>query len=157
MNKGNKSWHTGGWAKKLEVIADNRTNVTAGCTIAVTRARYIITQRTKVKGGIGKVYTWGNNETTALGTPSSPSRCITMFSFEESLQHHATQARMMISAGLTCTFFENTYVKSALQQLQPRHRPLYRLKLIRLVRCFADESTSEVIIPCIQCQCCLLL
>ena len=149
MNKGNKTWHTGGWQKKLGMIADNRYSVTAGCTLAVTRAHYIITQCTKAKGGVGKIYTWGNNESAMIGTPSAPSKSITMFSFEESLQHHAHQARMMISAGLTCTFFENTYVRSALQSIQPRYRPLYRKKLMRLVRCYADESTAEVINNCI--------
>ena len=61
MNKGNKTWHSGGWSKKLEVISDNKTAAFLGKTVAVTRARYIITQRTKAKGGGGKIYTWGNN------------------------------------------------------------------------------------------------
>ena len=63
----------------MEVIADNRMAATLGKTVAVTRARYIITHRTRAKDGIGKVYTWGNNETTVLGTPSSPSKSIAMF------------------------------------------------------------------------------
>ena len=82
MNKGNKTWHSSAWSKKLGVIADNRTPATLIKTVVVTRARYIITQRTMAKG-VGKIYTQGNNKTTVLGTPSSSSKSIAMFSFEE--------------------------------------------------------------------------
>ena len=54
---------------------------------------------------------------------------------------------MMIASGLTCKFFENPYVQHTLQSLQPHHHPVYRLKLVRLVRCIIDESGEEVMLP----------
>ena len=50
----------------------------------------------------------------------------------------------MVAAGLTSTYFENPYIRKILQDLEPRHRPVYQKKLLRLVRCIINESGEEV-------------
>ena len=41
-------------------------------------------------------------------------------------------------------FFTNPYVKDLLCHLEPRHCPVYRKKLTRIVWCIMDVSQSEV-------------
>ena len=121
------------WKKKLEHIADGKKMAKAmGSVAAQTRAKYILSKRNVFSKGV------------AGGQIDMPYKSIGFFSFEENLHHQVNEAKMMISCGLTCTFFENQYVRKTLQDLQPRHRPVYRKKLLRLVRCVIDESGEEV-------------
>ena len=74
----------------------------------------------------------------------NPQKSISFFSFEENLCHEVNEAKMMVAAGLTSTYFENPYIRKILQDLEPRHRPVYQKKLLRLVRCIINESGEEV-------------
>ena len=54
---------------------------------------------------------------------------------------------VILSTGCPMSFFGNPFVKSWLSRLNPKHRPVYRLKLLRIIRCINDVLTNEVISP----------
>lgn len=125
QNKNKKTWHTGVWTKKLEMIAKGNGDFSRN-VYAVTRARYILRQRNK------------------SGTTLQPVKGIGFFPFEEDVNHHIDEAIAIISTGSPLSFFDNPFVKSWLSRLNPRHRTVYRSKLAKLIRCVNDVMQDEV-------------
>ena len=107
-----------------------------GNVAAQTRARYILTKR--------------NNLSTKIACANAEisHKTISFFSFEENLDHQINEAIVMIVTGISGTFFENPYVRKFLSDLQPRHHPLFRKKMARVVRCIINESSEEVSLQC---------
>ena len=134
-NKGNRTWHSGIWKKKLEIISHGSRRQVIGSVATTTRVNYILSQRVLFSKGVAG-FQVGN-----------PQKGIPFFKFEENLSHEVNEAYMMISTGISCSFFENPHVRKTFHDLQPRHRPVHRKKLIRLVRCVIDESGEEVSYP----------
>jgi hypothetical protein len=66
------------------------------------------------------------------------------YSFEEDLYHHIHEAMMILSTGCPTSFFSNPFVKDWLRHLDPKHRPVYRLELLRIIRCIIDVLQNEV-------------
>lgn len=66
------------------------------------------------------------------------------YSFEEDLHHHIREAIMILSTGSPMCFFSNPFVKEWLKRLDPKHRPVYRVKLLRIIRCVVDVLQNEV-------------
>ena len=126
MNIGNKTWNTGVWAKKLKMISANKNKAFTFSYEARARANYILNKR----------------ETD--GAVSPPVKGIGFFPFEEDLPHHIRETFVIVCTGSPMSFFENPYVKDMLTGLSPRHRPVYRKKLTKLLRCVADVSQKEV-------------
>ncbi len=58
--------------------------------------------------------------------------------------HHIDEALVICSTGIGVSFFGNPFVRNWLQNLEPRHRPIYRIKLTRVIRCIQDILQSEV-------------
>ena len=131
-NKGNKSWHTGVWKRKLESIACGTAKGAAGDIVVQTRAKHILSKRNLF----------------SKGSPACqdviPKKTISFFPFEENLRHQINEAKAMISTGVLYTFFENPYVRKTLSDLEPRHRPAHREKFCRVIRCAVDQSDEEV-------------
>ena len=137
-NTGNTSWYTGVFRKKLIVVAEGKVKSVLGNVTATTRAQYILHQQNEIKlHGRPSVKKSKEKEEKAKPAPVP-------FSFEQNLDHWINEAKMMIANGLPGNFFECPYVKKTLEDLEPRHRPAYRLKLVRLIRCIIDESGAEV-------------
>ena len=137
-NTGNKSWYTGVFRKKLIVVAEGKVRSVLGNVTATTHAQYILHQQNEIKlHGCASVKKSSEKEENAKPKPPP-------FSFEQNLDHQINEAKMMIANGLPGNFFECPYVKKTLEDLEPRHRPAYRLKLVRLIRCIIDKSGAEV-------------
>ena len=127
MNKGNKSWHTGTWNKKLKTLADGKNKASIGNVTVRARCRYILDHRDR-----------------NVGPLTRPVKGIGFFPFEEDLSHHIREALVNVSTGSPLQFFSNPFVKDWLSNLEPRHRPVHRLKLCRLIRCVIDVTGMEV-------------
>lgn len=72
--------------------------------------------------------------------------------------HQIDEALVLCSTGIGMSFFSNPFVRDWLCLLEPRHRPIYRIKLTRVIRCIQDVLQSEVSAMCsyVSCRCCLL-
>lgn len=123
-NAGNKSWHTGVWKRKLIQLSNGPKSAEANLTIR-TRAKFILDMRENAGD-------------------SRPVKGMPFYKFEEDLPHHIREALVIISTGSALSFFENPFVRDWLNSLEPRHRPIYRKKLARLIRCIIDITTKEV-------------
>ena len=66
------------------------------------------------------------------------------YSFEEDLYNHICEAMMILSTGCPMSFFSNPFVKDWLRHLDQKHRPVYHLKLLRIIRCIIDVLQNEV-------------
>ena len=66
------------------------------------------------------------------------------YSFEEDLEHHVREAMVILATGCPMSFFNNPFVKDWLRHLDPKHRPVYRMKLLRIIRCISDVLNTEV-------------
>jgi len=126
MNVGNKTWNSGCWKRKLKVIATSRKMPFVQYPASQRRAQYILDMRE-------------NKAKTPM-----PTNRMGFFPFEEQLHHHTREAIGLASTGIGAAFFQNPHIRDYLRALQPRHRPIYRLKLIRLIRCVIDTTQSEV-------------
>lgn len=73
-----------------------------------------------------------------------PRNGLKFFPFEEDIIHQIDEALVICSTGIGMSFFGNPYVRNWLIRLEPRHRPIYRLKLTRMIRCIQDVLQSEV-------------
>ena len=60
------------------------------------------------------------------------------------LTHHIREHLVIIDAGVTTSFFSNTYVKALLRGRDERHCPTYWLKTMRIIRCINDVLTEEI-------------
>ena len=125
-NIGNKTWQTGVFKRKLEVVAKGKNKEMRGHTASINRAKYILSKRS-TNPNIGPVK-------PAAG----------FFKFEEELTLHIREALVICSTGVSASFFSNPYVRDLLQSLQPRHRTLYHKKMIRIIRCVMDCQQNEV-------------
>jgi hypothetical protein len=123
---GSQTWNTGVFGKKLEVIAKGGKRVFTGKAKWVRRAEYILAMRKK---------------TDAI-SPSTPG--MKFFPFEEDIMHQIDEALVICSTGVGMSFFGNPFVRDWLSSLEPRHRPIYRIKLTRIIRCIQDVLQSEV-------------
>ena len=120
--------NTGCWKRKLLTIATFKKLPFAVNPKSQARAQYILDRQ--------------DNKTK---TPK-PSSGLGFFPFEEQFYHHTRNALVLASSGIGASFFQTPYVLDYLQTLQSRHRPIYRLKLVRLIRCIIDTSQNEVCI-----------
>ena len=113
------------WTKKLKLIAKG-SGAAKGKVDIVTRAKYILKMREKDS------------------TIPQLTKGIGFYSFEEDLHHHINEAIVIISTGSPLSFFDNPFVKTMLRGLDPRHRPVYRSKLAKVIRCINDVMQEEV-------------
>ena len=100
---------------------------------AITRAQYILSIRS-------------DGENVPEISPSTPSpypkrskgspyqKAQTHYSFEDDLSHHIREAFVILSTGTPVSFFTNPYVIDWLKGLNQAHRPIHRLKFLRLLR-----------------------
>ena len=66
------------------------------------------------------------------------------FSMAEDLPHHVRAMKVVASTGVPNSFFNNAFVKEYCAHLEPRHRPIYRRTLLRLLSVFVDCQIKEV-------------
>jgi hypothetical protein len=66
------------------------------------------------------------------------------FPFEEDLDHQIHELLIICSTGISTSFFNNSFVRDYIKALEPRHRLVYRLKLVRIIRCIMDTLQDEV-------------
>jgi hypothetical protein len=126
-NKGGlKTWNTGTFGKKLEVVAKGKKRAFLRKAKWSRRAEYVLAMRLK---------------TDAIAMPLKGMK---FFPFEEDIMHQIDEALVICSTGIGMSFFGNAFVRDWLHNLQPRFRPIYRLKLTRVIRCIQDVLQSEV-------------
>ena len=124
MNHGHKTWNTGVWVKKLKMIVANKAN--SFSEESISRANYVLSKR--------------END----GKTAPPVKGMSFYPFEEYLPNHIRETYVIICTGSPMSFFDNPYVRDLLSGLNPRHRPVYRSKLTKLLRCVTDVSQKEV-------------
>ena len=122
------SWNSGIWKKKYSRLAKGGP-VAEGNTTAVYRAKHVLTMR--------------ENHGRSM-TVTEPTKGVGFFPFEEDLPHHIREALVICSTGISTSFFDNPYVKSLLQGLNPQHRPVYRMKLAKIILVIHEVLTTEV-------------
>ena len=122
-NENGKTWHSGIWTKKLQTVARGK-GVLGGKIAIVTRAKYILMKR--------------------QGLVSRPTKGMGCYPFEEEIELHCHEALVVMSTGSPHCFFANPFVKNWLRKMDPRHRPIYRAKLGKLVCCVNDVLSQEV-------------
>ena len=127
-NNNTTSWNSGLWKKKYSRIA-NGGLFTEGNTAAVYRAKHVLIMR--------------ENHGRAI-TVTEPTKGHGFFPFEEDLPHHIREAIVICSTGISTSFYDYPYVKSLLQGLNPRHRPVYWSKLANIVLVVHEVLTAEV-------------
>lgn len=141
-NKGGKeTWYTSVFGRKLAVVAKGAQRVFLGKHKWIKRAAYVLAMRSR-------------NDSISL-----PRTGMKFFPFEEDIMHQIDEALVLCSTGIGMSFFSNPFVRDWLCRLEPRHRPIYRIKLTRVIRCIQDVLQSEVSAMCsyVSCrQCCLL-
>ena len=124
-NRTHASWNTGIWAKKLERLAKSLM-LCEGKQSVQRRAQYVLDMRRRQQGGI------------------APTKGMAFFKFEEDLEHHIREAMVICTSGVPTSFFDNPYVRDLLQNLQPQHRPIYRMKLGRIIMVIDEIIREEV-------------
>ena len=123
---GEGSWNTGIWSKKLSQLARNLL-CCEGIPRVQKRARHVLDMRkSQSHRGI------------------QPSKGLSFFRFEEDLPHHVREAMVISTTGVATTFFENPYVRELMARLEPRHKPVYRRKLGRLIMVIDEVVREEV-------------
>ena len=128
MNPGNKSWNTGVFKRKLITLANG--SIVGRDLATVSKAKFILARR---EGGI-----FGGYEPRAHAP-------LKFFPFEEDLDHQIREGLLICGTGVATSFFDNAFVRDYVKALEPRHRVVYRLKLVRIIRCIMDVLQSEVI------------
>ena len=114
----------------IKAIAEKTSRKLKHDKVAITRAKHILAMRERKIGVAGGL--------------SPPTKGIGFFPFEEDIMHHIGEALVVCSTGISQSFFADPYVRQWLQRMNPRHRPIYRLKLVRLIRCAMDVTHNEV-------------
>ena len=97
--------------------------------MAVYRAKHVLTMR--------------ENHGRAI-TVTEPTKGQGFFPFEEDLPHHIREAIVICSTGISTSFYDNPYVKSLMQGLNPHHRPVYWAKLAKIILVVHEVLTAEV-------------
>ena len=110
----------------MEVLSKSKTNLGDKHISIVSRMLFILSNRQNPLGVTG------------------PTKGIGFYPFEEDIDKHIHEALVTVSTGSTMSYFENPFVKSWLKAMDPRHRPIYRAKLGKLVRCINDVLAEEV-------------
>ena len=100
-NVGNKTWQSGVFGRKLQVIAKGKNREVRGHSAAISRARYILSKH-NINPNIG---------------PVKPVHGF--FKFEDHLTFHIRKALVLCSIGVSASFFNHPYVRDLLQSLQP--------------------------------------
>ena len=67
-----------------------------------------------------------------------------LLSVEDYLTHQIREFLVITDAGVTSSFFRNTYAKTFLQGLDDRHRPTYWIKTMRKIHCINYVLTEEI-------------
>ena len=128
-NRGNKTWNTGVWNKKLLTLSNGNVKEAIGNVLVVTRAKYMLFRREN--GGPNVKL-------------SKPGKGMGFYTFEEDLHHHINEAISIISSGSPLSFYNDPFVKAMLKGLNPLHRPVYRNKLAKIICCVNDVLHKEV-------------
>ena len=113
-SKSGKTWDTGVWNKNLKKIASGKGND----NYSVKRAKYMLRLQ---------------DSNTTINIAGIKDIGEVFFSFEEDLPHHINEAIVIVTTGVPTSFFINYHVRQWLSQLNPKHRPIYREKLLRLL------------------------
>ena len=124
MCQNGRTWDTGIWKKKLVILSNGRVRIKA----VIERAKHILHHR------------YGNDINQKLPIVQS---------FEDDLHNHINQALVVISTGVAVSFFDNPHVRTMCTDLNPRHKTVYCLKMVRLIRCVVDVMQQEVSKFCI--------
>ena len=119
-------WNSGVWNKQLRALASGRQAEKNVKVIAC--AKYLLKMKTA----------------GPVRAHSSLLHSDKYYSVEEDLYQHIREAMMILSTGCPMSFFSNPFVKDWLRHLDPKHRPVYRLKLLRIIRCIIDVLQNEV-------------
>ena len=107
-------WDTGIWNKKPESIT-KETGYSRGDHISIEYVKFMLCLQSSNKvAGIKDI---GED----------------FFLFEEDLSHHINKIIVIIMTGVPTSFFNNYYVWQWLFQLNPKHHPDCKQKLLRLV------------------------
>ena len=128
------------WNKQLSIISQGKLEA-AGNTSAILRAKRILEVR-DFKPTSNSRYCGDSDPSKGIGG---------FFSFEEDLIHHINEAYVVISTGSTVSFFSNPYVRDWLGKLEPKHRPLYRVKFLRILRVIQFVLNSEIGLMLMEC------
>ena len=123
-NPTGSGWNTGVYTKELKSLI-NLHGSNKKYTKSIYRAKHMLRLRTE------KVTV-------------APTKGMGFYPFEEDLPHHVRATFATLSTGIFFTFFQNPYVRDYTMGLNEQHRPLYHLKLMRLIRCVGDVLTYEL-------------
>lgn len=126
QNPGGKSWNTGVFKRKLVTLAKGKSSAGRDLWI-MSRAKFILAKREGITFGV-----------------TVPHNNLKFFPFEEDLEHQIREGILICGTGIVCSFFNNPFVRDYIRGLEPRHRVVYRLKLVRIIRCIMDVLQSEV-------------
>ena len=102
---------------------------------AVARVRYVLEMR-------GIIPASGLFKLAPCATPCNSLAA--KFSMEDDLINHILQTLTIMSSGAPMRFYDDPFGRNFLAKLEPRHRPIFRKKLVRLVRCVVDTQSKEV-------------
>lgn len=125
-NTGTKTWNTGVFTKKLETVAKGNKREFFGKNKYVCQAQYILSMR--------------NN---AAGT-AQVLKGMKFFPFEEDIVHQIDEAFVICNIGVGMSFYGDPFVRDWLSCIEPKHRPIYCVKLLKEIRCIQDVLQSEV-------------
>ena len=112
----------------------------AGNDVAIARAKYLLNIRSDADND------WDDPMSTSASAIVSPHKKKKKgyYSFEDDLEHHIREAFLVLSTGTPVSFFTNPYVTDWLKDLEPAHRPIYRLKFLRLLRVIQFVLNKEI-------------
>ena len=74
--------------------------------------------------------------------PKDDGMCF--FPFEEDLSNYINEALVIVSSGLTILFFSNYHVWQWLLELSPKHHPVYKDKLFKLLWVIIYVQNKEI-------------
>ncbi len=127
QNANGKTWNTGVWNKRLAALAKGSS--AEKNLVVISRAKFLLKMRTT-----------GGTCLQGVGYKDSEK----FYSMEDDLGHHVRKAMVILATGCPMSFFNNPFVKDWLCQLDPKHRPVYRLKLLRIISCINNVLINEV-------------
>lgn len=135
QNSNANTWNTGVFNKKLKSMANNAMGLGI---LPKARAQYVLEMRGILQPSGHFMFEVGK----PTGNPVKQR--VQLFSMEEDLINHVGEAFSIVSSGCPMRIFDDPFVKDFLKLLEPRHRTVYRLKLVRLIRCIVDVQAREV-------------
>ena len=69
---------------------------------------------------------------------------MSLYTSEEYKQNHVLKCLAIVDTGAPTPLFSNPYVKKRLRKLNDRHRSIYCLKIMRIIRCICDVLSQEI-------------